>query len=101
MIPLMKRTFFVQVFAVEDDGSYQYRSVIFPANRPMEGALVCEKWHENVSDMSQIFGSVLHGGVDVMNVLSKAQTIEGWIMKLELTDSEATLLGWHPELLGD
>ena len=98
---LMKRKFYVQVFAVEQDGSYQYRSVIFPADRPMEGALFCEKWHRGESEMVQILNSALHNIVDAKEILSRAQSIEGWMMKLELSDSEATLLGWKPELLGD
>src|SRR5277367_4873399 len=96
---LMKRKFFVQVFAVEQDGSYQYRSVIFPADRPMEGSLVCEKWHRGESEMVPILKSALHNIVAAKELLSRAQSIEGWMMELELTDSEATLLGWKPELL--
>ena len=98
---LMKRKFYVQVFAVEQDGSYQYRSVIFPADRPMEGSLVCEKCHRGESEMVQVLNSGLHNIVDAKEILSNAQSIEGWMMKLELTDSEATLLGWKPELLDD
>jgi hypothetical protein len=98
---LMKRKFYVQVFAVEQDGSYQYRSVIFPADRPMEGSLFCEKWHGGESEMVQILNSGLHNIVDAKEVLSRAQSIEGWMMKLELTELEATLLGWKPELLRD
>jgi hypothetical protein len=98
---LLKRNFIVQVFAVEQDGSYQYRSVIFPADRPMEGSLVCEKWHRGESEMVQVLNSGLHNIVDAKEILSRAQSIEGWMMKLELSDSEATLLGWKPELLGD
>lgn len=97
----VKRKFFVQVFAVEQDGSYQYRSVIFPANRPMDGSLVCEKWHGGESEMVQLLNSGLHDIVDAKEIVSMAQSIEGWMMKLELTDSEAMLLGWEPELLGD
>jgi hypothetical protein len=37
---------------------------------------------------------------DVADVLGEAQSIEGCLMELELTDSEAALLGWRPELLG-
>jgi hypothetical protein len=98
---LLKRKFFVQIFAVERDGSYQYRSVIFPADRPMEGSLVCEKWHRGESEMVQILNSALHNIVDAKEIISRAQSIEGWMMELEPTDSEATLLGWKPELLGD
>jgi hypothetical protein len=99
---LFKRKFFVQVFAVEQDGSYQYRSVIFPADRPMEGSLVCEKWHGGESEMIQIIlNSALHNLVDAKEILSRAQSFEGWMMELELTDSEATLLGWKPELLAN
>ena len=98
---VMKRKFFVQVFAVEQDGSYQYRSVIFPADRPRDGSLFCEKWHGGESEMVQIVNSGLHNVVDAKEILSRAQSIEGWMMKLELTDSEATLLGWKPELLDD
>jgi hypothetical protein len=98
---LLKRNFIVQVFAVEKDGSYQYRSVIFPADRPMEGSLFCEKWHRGESEMVQALNSGLHNIVDAKEILSNAQSIEGWMMKLELTDSEATLLGWKSELLGD
>jgi hypothetical protein len=98
---LLKRNFIVQVFAVEKDGSYQYRSVIFPADRPMEGSLFCEKWHRGESEMVQALNSGLHNIVDAKEILSNAQSIEGWMMKLELTDSEATLLGCKSELLGD
>ena len=98
---LMKREFFVQVFAVEQDGSYQYRSIIFPADRAMDGALFCEQWHRGESEMLKILNNGLHNIVDPKEILSKAHSIEGWMMKLELTDSEATLLGWKPELLGD
>jgi hypothetical protein len=51
--------------------------------------------------MVQILNSALHNIVDAKEILSRAQSIEGWMMELELTDSEATLLGWKPELLGD
>jgi hypothetical protein len=98
---LMKRKFYVQVFAVEQDGSYQYRSVIFPADRPMEGYLFCEKWHGGESEVVKILNSGLHNIVDAKEILSRAQSIEGWMMKLELTESEAMLLGWKPELLRD
>ena len=98
---LLKRKFFVQVFADEQDGSYQYRSVIFPADRPMEGSLFCEKWYRGESEMVQILNSALHNIVDAKEILSRAQSIEGWMMKLELTESEAMLLGWKPELLRD
>jgi hypothetical protein len=43
----------------------------------------------------------LPGNADVAEVLAQAQSIEGCLMELELTDSEATLLGWRPELLDD
>jgi hypothetical protein len=98
---LLKRNFIVQVFAVEQDGSYQYRSVIFPGDRLMESSLICEKWHRGESEMVQILSSALHNIVDAKEILSNAQSTEGWMMELELTDSEATLLGWKPELLGD
>ena len=48
--------------------------------------------------MVQILNSALHNIVDAKEILSRAQSIEGWMMELELTDSEATLLGWKPEL---
>jgi len=32
---------------------------------------------------------------------TSSRAIEGCLMELELTDSEATLLGWPPELLDD
>jgi glycine cleavage system H lipoate-binding protein len=51
--------------------------------------------------MVQVLNSGLHNIVDAKEILSRAQSIEGWMMKLELSDSEATLLGWKPELLGD
>jgi hypothetical protein len=98
---VMKRKFYVQVFAVEQDGSYQYRSVIFPADRPMDGSLFCEKWHGSESEMIQIVNDGLHNIVDPKEILSRAHSIEGWMLKLELTDSEATLLGWKPEPSGD
>jgi hypothetical protein len=98
---LMKRKFYVQVFAVEQDGSYQYRSVIFPADHLMEVSLFCEKWHGGESEMVQILNSGLHDIGETKEILSRAQSIEGWMMKLELADSEATLLGWKPELLRD
>ena len=97
----MRRTFFAQVFAAEKDGSEQYRSVIFPADRSTEGSLVCEKWHEDSYAIAQILSRVSRNPVDVKEVLDQARSIEGWMMKLELTDSEATLLGWRPELLGN
>jgi hypothetical protein len=67
----------------------------------MEGALFCEKWHVDESDVVQVLKLILPGTADVAEVLSQAQSIEGCLMKLELTDSEATLLGWRPELLDD
>ena len=51
--------------------------------------------------MAQILNTALHNIIDAKEILSNAQSIEGWMMELELTDSEATLLGWKPELLGD
>src|SRR5271163_2019609 len=47
----MQRKFLVQVFAVKKEGRDQYRSLIFPADRAMEGALFCEKWHKDESDV--------------------------------------------------
>jgi hypothetical protein len=38
---------------------------------------------------------------DVAEILGQAQSIEGCLIELELTDSKATLLGWRPELLDD
>jgi hypothetical protein len=43
----------------------------------------------------------LPGTADVAEVLGQAQSIESCLMELKLTDSEATLLGWSPELLDD
>jgi hypothetical protein len=97
---LLKRRFFVQIFAVEQDGGYQYRSVIF-LHRPIVGSPVCEKWHGGEPEMVQILNSALHDTVDAKEILSKAQSIEGWMMEFELTDPEATLLGWKPEISGD
>lgn len=99
--PLLKKRFFVQVFAAERGGTDQYRSVIFPADRPMEGSIVCEKWHKDASEIAQILSRVSSNLVDVKEVLDKARSVEGWMMKLELTDSEATLLGWQPEPLAN
>ena len=96
-----QRKFLVQVFAVKKEGRDQYRSVIFPADRAMEGALFCEKWHIDESEVVQVLKQVLPGTTDVAEVLGQAQSIEGCLMELELTDSEATLLGWRPELLDD
>lgn len=93
----MQKMFFVQLFAVKKE----YRSVIFPADRAMEGALVCEKWHKDESEIVQVLEQILHGTENVAEVLDQAQSVEGWLGKLELTDSEAALLGWRPELLGD
>jgi hypothetical protein len=67
----------------------------------MEGSLVCEKWHRGESEMVQILNSALHNIVDAKEILSNAQSIEGWMMELELADSEARLLGWKRELLDD
>ena len=99
--PPMQRGFLIQVFAVNKEGSDQYRSVIFPADRAMEGALVCEKWHIDESEVVQVLQRILHGTVDVAEVLGQAQSVEGWLGELGLTDSEAALLGWRPELLDD
>jgi hypothetical protein len=93
--------FIVQVFAARKEGRDHYRSVIFPADRAMEGALFCEKWHKDESEIAGVLQRVLHGTADVAEVLVQAQSIEGWLGELELTDAEAALLGWRPELLGD
>ena len=97
----MHRKFLVQVFAVKKEGSDQFRSVIFPTDRAMEGALFCEKWHIDESEVVQVLKRILPSTADVAKVLGQAQFIEGCLMELELTDSEATLLGWRPELLED
>jgi hypothetical protein len=96
----IQRQFLVQVFAGQEEERDQYRSVIFPADRAMEGALFCERWHRDESEVVQVLERVLHGTADVTEVLGQAQSIEGWVGELELTDSEAVLLGWRPELLG-
>ena len=97
----MQREFFVEVFAVKKEERDQYRSVIFPADRAMEGALLCEKWHMDESEVVQVLKRILPGTADVAEVLGQAQSIEGCLMELELTDSEATLLGWRSELRDD
>jgi hypothetical protein len=97
---LMQRKFLVQVFAVKEGERDQYRSVIFPADRAMEGALFCEKWHQGESGVVQVLQRILHGTADVADVIGQAQSIQGWMGKLWLTDSEAALLGWRPELSG-
>jgi hypothetical protein len=97
----MQREFFVQVFAVKKKKRGQYRSVIFPADRAMEGALICEKWHKDEAEVIQVLERILHGTADIAEVLGQAQSIEGWLGELELKDSEAALLGWRPELLGE
>jgi hypothetical protein len=51
--------------------------------------------------MVEALNCALHNIVDAKKILSNAQSIEGWMMELGLTDSEATLLGWKPELLSD
>jgi hypothetical protein len=96
----MQREFFVQVFAGQEEEGDQYRSVIFPADRAIEGSLFCEKWHKDESEVVQVLQRILHATADVTEVLGQAQSIEGWMGKLWLTDSEAALLGWHSELLG-
>jgi hypothetical protein len=96
----MQREFFVEVFAVKKEERDQYRSVIFPADRAMEGSLFCEKWHKDESEVVPILQRILHGAADVAEVLAQAQSVEGCLLKLKLTDSEAALLGWRPELLG-
>jgi hypothetical protein len=98
---IMQRKFLVQIFALKKESSDQYRSVIFPADRAMEGALFCEKWHLDESEVVPVLKQILPGTADVAQVLGQAQSIEGCLMELELTDSEATLLGWRPELLDD
>jgi hypothetical protein len=97
----MQRKFLVQVFAVKKEGSDQYRSVILPADRALESALFCEKWHIDESVVVQVLKRILPGTADVAEVLGQAQSVEGCQMKLELTDSEATLLGWRPDLLNE
>ena len=72
-----------------------------PADRALEGAFFCEKWHIDESEVVQVLKRILPGTADVAQVLGQAQSIEGCLMELELTDSEATLLGWRPELLDD
>ena len=96
-----QRQFLVQVFAVKEEERDQYRSVIFPADRAMEGSLGCEKWHQGEFEVVQILQRILHGTADVTEVLSQAQSVEGWEGELGLTDSEAALLGWRPEILDD
>ena len=96
----MQREFFVEGFAVKEEARDQYRSVIFPVDRAMEGSLFCEKWHKDESEVVQILQRILHGASDVAEVLGQAQSIEGWLGELELTDAQAVLLGWRPELLG-
>jgi hypothetical protein len=97
----MQRKFLVQIFAVKNEGGDPYRSVIFPADRATEGSLVSEKWHNDESEVVGVLQRILGGTADVAEVLGQAQSIEGWMGELELTDSEAALLGWRPELLGD
>ena len=97
----MRKMFFVQVFAVKKEESYQYRSAIYPADRALEGAFFCEKWHVDESEVVQVLRRILPDTVDVADVLTQAQSIEGSLMELELTDSESVLLGWRPELWGD
>ena len=91
----------VQVFAVKEDKRDHYRSVIFPADRAMEGSLVCEKWHKDESEVVQILQQISQGTEDIPQVLDQARSVEGWMGELGLTDSEAALLGWRPELLDD
>jgi hypothetical protein len=71
------------------------------ADRALEGTFFCEKWHIDASEVVQVLKRILPGTADVAEVLGKAQSYEGCLMELELTDSEATLLGWRPELLDD
>src|ERR1700740_771519 len=96
----MQRKFLVQVFAVKKEGRYQYRSAIYPADRALEGAFFCDKCHKDESEVVQVLQRILPDTADVADVLGEAQSIEGCLMELELTDSEAALLGWRPELLG-
>jgi len=72
----MQRTFFVQVFAVKQEGRDQHRSVIFPADRATEGALVCEKWHEDESEVVQVLQRILQDAADVTEVLNLLKA--GW-----------------------
>src|ERR1700749_5148431 len=95
------RKFFVQVFAVKKEERDQHRSAIYSADRAMEGALFCEKWHIDESEVVQVLKRILPGTADVAEVLGQAHSIEGSLMELELTDLEAALLGWRPELLDD
>ena len=69
-----QRQFLVQVFAVKEEERDQYRSVIFPADRAMEGSLFCEKWHKDESEIVPILQRILHGAADVAEVLAQAQS---------------------------
>jgi hypothetical protein len=96
---IVERAYYVQLFASQrDDGSLQYRSVIFPADHPTSGSLVCEKWHEDESMTGNVLENILPSAVDRSDVLNRAQSVEGWMMKLELSEPEAVLLGWQAGL---
>jgi hypothetical protein len=92
----VKREYYVQIFASQsNDGSYHYRSVIFPADHSTEGSLVREKWHRGESEIGKVLQSILPHAADMNDVINRSRTIEGWMMKLELSEPEAVLLGWE------
>jgi len=95
----VKREYYVQIFASQsNDGSYHYRSVIFPADHPTEGSLVREKWHKGESEIAKVLQGILPNAVNLKDVLTRAQSDEGWMIKLELSEPAAVLAGWQPGL---
>ena len=90
----MKKKYLVTIFGMkQSDGTFQYRNSIFLAGNTGLG-LVGGRQFSAEFEMIQILNHVLPGGGDVGNI-DLVQNQGGWSIELELTDSEAALLGWH------
>jgi len=97
----MQREFFFEVFAVKQEERISIEASSSPLIAQWKVLSLVKNGIKMNQEIVPILQRILHGAADVAEVLGQAQSIEGCLMKLKLTDSEAALLGWRPELLGD
>ena len=90
----MTRKYLVTLFGdKQDDGSFRYRSTIHPLSYSLLDRVVLEREYKDECEMVQVVNSILSVG-DIKEALDLTQRPEGLEKEMELTNSQAGLLGW-------
>jgi hypothetical protein len=92
----MTKKYVVTLFGEKQGDEIRYRSTIHPVSYSLLGRIVLEREYKDECEMVQVVNSVLPTG-DIREALELIQRPEGLEKEVELTDSQAALLGWSPD----